>query len=161
MRRMSLLPHRRRAHQPARSDSFRALQREIDQIFDDFGNFPSFGFRTNSREVFDPTVDVSETDHDIQVSAELPGVDEKDVEVTLVGNTLTVKGEKRAEKEEKEKDYHLVERTFGSFQRSIPLDFDADPDAVDAKFAKGVLTVIVPKPAERLQQTKKIAVQGD
>ena len=94
------------------------------------------------------------------MTAELPGIDENDIEVTLVGNTLTIQGEKHAGKDRNDKDYHVIERSFGSFQRTLPLGFDADPDAVDAKFANGVLTVIVPKPAEQVAKTKKITVQG-
>lgn len=153
------LPSLRRHPSPATAwDGFEALQREVDRVFSDFGQVSSWFQR--GRDDFDPTIDISETDNDLQVTAELPGVDDKDVEVTLVGNTLTIKGEKHAEKDREEKDYHVVERSFGSFQRILPLGFEADPDAVDAKFAKGALTVIVPKPAEQVRKTKKITVQG-
>ena len=74
-----------------------------------------------------PTIDVSETDKEVTVEAELPGVDEKDIDVTLGDNMLTIKGEKKQEKEEKKKDYHLTERSYGSFSRSMVLPFDADP----------------------------------
>ena len=93
-----------------------------------------------------PRVDVSETDTELKIEAELPGIDEKDVEVVLSDGRLTIKGEKKQEKEEKKKDYHMVERSYGSFARSIVLPFEADPDKVKATFAKGVLTVTVPKP---------------
>lgn len=153
------LPSLKRSHpDPTAWDSFAALQREIDRVFTDFGRFPSWP--PNGLDDFSPSVDISETDHDIQVTAELPGVDENDVEVTLIGNTLTIRGDKHAGKDHSEKDYHLIERSFGSFQRTMPLGFDADPDAVDAKFANGVLTVIVPKPAEQVRKAKKITVHG-
>ena len=136
-------------------EPFVSLQREIDRVFHDFGR----GFRlptwTDSSE---PRIDVAETDNDIQITAELPGVDEKDIDVTLSNGVLTVKGEKHAEKEEKGKEYRVVERSYGSFARSIPMPFDVDPDAVDAKFKKGVLTVILPKPAEARAETKKIEI---
>lgn len=153
------LPSLKRHPSPAATwDGFDALQREVDRVFSEFGHVPSW-FQRGHNE-FDPTIDISETDHDIQVTAELPGVNDKDVEVTLMGNTLTIKGDKHAEQDREDKDYHVVERSFGSFQRILPLGFEADPDAVDAKFAKGVLTVIVPKPAEQIRKAKKITVLG-
>jgi HSP20 family protein len=105
-----------------------------------------------------PRVDVSETDTELKIEAELPGIDEKDVEVVLSDGRLTIKGEKKQEKEEKKKDYHLLERSYGSFARSIALPFEADPDQVKASFAKGVLTVTVPKPPEVKAKEKKIAI---
>ena len=136
-------------------DPFVSLQREIDRVFHDFGRGVRLPSWTDASE---PRIDVAETDNDIQITAELPGVDEKDVDVTLSNGVLTVKGEKRAEKEEKGKEYRMVERSYGSFARSIPLPFEVDPEAVDAKFKKGVLTVILPKPAEARVETKKIEV---
>jgi HSP20 family protein len=105
-----------------------------------------------------PRLDVSETETEVRVEAELPGVDEKDIEVTLSNGRLLITGEKKQEKEEKKKDYHLVERSYGSFARSIGLPFAADPEQVKASFAKGVLTVTVPKPAEVKAKEKKIAI---
>ena len=105
-----------------------------------------------------PRIDVSETDAELKIEAELPGVDEKDLEVVLSDGRLTIKGEKKAEKEEKKKDYHLVERSYGSFARSIGLPFEADPGQVKASFAKGVLTVTVPKPPEVKAKEKKIQI---
>jgi HSP20 family protein len=90
--------------------------------------------------------------------AALPGVGEKDVEVVLSEGRLTIKGEKKQEKEEKKKSYHLVERSYGSFARSIGLPFAADPDQVKASFAKGVLSVTVPKPPEVKAKEKKIPI---
>ena len=140
-----------------REDPFWALQREIDHVFDDFGQ----GFRLPAwDEPAEPKVDVAETDNDIQLTVELPGVDENDVEVTLAEGRLTIKGEKHAEKEEKGKAYRMVERSHGSFMRSIPMPYDMDPASVDAKFAKGVLTVILPKPAEALRKTKTIDIKS-
>ena len=90
--------------------------------------------------------------------ADLPGVDEKDVEVVLSDGRLTIKGEKKLEKEEKKQDYYLHERSYGSFARSVALPFEADPDQVKASFAKGVLTVTVPKPPEVKAKQKKIPI---
>jgi HSP20 family protein len=106
-----------------------------------------------------PRIDVAETDSAIEITAELPGIDEKEVDVVLRDDVLTIKGEKKSEREEKKKDYHLVERSFGSFARTIRLPFDADSEAVKASFAKGVLKVSIAKPAEVKQKTVKIPVR--
>jgi HSP20 family protein len=141
-------------------DPFQSLQHEIDKVFDEF----SRGFRLP--RMFDgsvrggPRIDVSESEEQIQVTAELPGVEEKDVEVVLADNVLTIKGEKKSEKEDKKKDYHMVERSYGSFQRMIPVPYDIDPDQVDASFANGVLTVTLAKPPEAIQKTKKIEIKS-
>jgi HSP20 family protein len=141
-------------------DAFRSLQREIDRVFDDFGRFnvPTFGLGGDNG--WSPRVDISETDKALEVTAELPGVDEKDVDVTLADNVLTIKGEKRAEKEEKNKNFQRVERSYGMFQRSIPLPFEADSSKVEASFNKGVLKVTLPKPAGAKAKTQKIAIKS-
>ena len=92
------------------------------------------------------------------MEAELPGVEEKDVEVMLSDGRLTIKGEKKQKKKEQKQDYYLHERSYGSFARSVTLPFDADPDKVKAKFANGVLTLTVPKPPEVKAKVKKIPV---
>jgi HSP20 family protein len=103
-------------------------------------------------------MNVSETDGEIEFTAELPGMDAKDIEVTLSDNILTIRGEKKSEKEEKEKDYHLVERSFGSFSRSFELPGGAAPSAIKATMDKGVLTVKFPKPAQ--PEAKKIEIKA-
>jgi HSP20 family protein len=105
-----------------------------------------------------PAVDVTEADGGYEVTAELPGMDEKNIEVKLANRTLTIKGEKRDEKEETKKDYYMRERNFGSFQRSFTLPEGVDIDKIEASFKKGVLTVTVPKTAEAKKAEKKIAV---
>jgi HSP20 family protein len=99
-----------------------------------------------------------ETDKEIEITAELPGLEEKDVQVNLADNVLTIRGEKKAEKEEKEKNYHMIERSYGSFSRSIELPAGIDPNAVKATIDKGVLKVTVPKPAAAV--AKKIDVKS-
>lgn len=142
----------------ARSDNpFMSLQREIDRLFDDFTRgFPSL---TNggTAELM-PSMDVTETDKQIEITAELPGLEEKDVQVNLADNVLTIRGEKKAEKEEKNKNYRLVERSYGSFVRSLELPDGVDPNAITAGIDKGVLKVTVPKPAPA--QVKKIDVKA-
>ena len=136
---------------------FATLQREIDRLFEDFGRgFPSFG-RWGTQELV-PSIDVTETDKQIDITAELPGLEEKDVQINVADNILTIRGEKKAEKEEKDKQYHRVERSYGAFSRSLELPPGVNADAIKASIAKGVLTVTVPKPAAA--QTKKIEVKS-
>lgn len=142
----------------ARSDDhpFVTLQREIDRLFDDFTRgFPRW---TAGSDALVPVTDVTETDKEIEITAELPGLEEKDVEINVSDNVLTIKGEKKAEKEEKDKNYRLVERSYGSFSRSLELPSGVNPDTIKANIQNGVLKVTVPKPAPA--QTKKIEVKA-
>ncbi len=121
------------------------------------GGFPRF-----SMEWARPRMDVSETDDTFTVTAELPGLDEKDIEVALANQRLTIKGKKKLDREEKGRDYHRIERASGSFQRSIYVPFEASSDKVDATFKKGVLTINIPKPKQEKVNVKKITVKkGD
>lgn len=140
----------------ARSDNpFVSLQREIDRLFEDFGRgFPTFG--TGKNELL-PNMDVTETDKEIEITAELPGLEEKDVQINVADNLLTIRGEKKSEKEEKDKNYRLIERSYGSFERTLELPDGCNADAIQASIAKGVLKVTVPKPAPA--QAKKIEVK--
>jgi HSP20 family protein len=130
----------------------------MERLFEDFSRDVGWRPPTIAGTAVAPRIDVSETDTEIKIEAEMPGVDEKDVEVVLSNGRLTIKGEKKQEKEEKKKDYHVVERSYGSFARSIGLPFEADPGQVKASFAKGVLTVTVPKPPEVKAKEKKIPI---
>jgi HSP20 family protein len=138
-----------------------ALQRDIGRIFDDFWHridHPDSGnglLGTNW-----PTADVSETDKTIEVSVELPGMDEKDIEVSMSDDVLTIRGEKKTEIEKKEKGYYLSERSFGSFYRTIPLPAGVDTGKAEAQFKKGVLTITLPKAPEAEEKIKKIQVKG-
>jgi HSP20 family protein len=107
-----------------------------------------------------PAVDISEDDGAYKVTAELPGMAEKEIEVVVSGDTLSIKGEKRLEKEQKEKNFHLSERSYGSFQRSFYVPDGVDRDKIAADFSKGVLTVTMPKTAKAVEQTKKIEVKS-
>jgi HSP20 family protein len=139
-------------------EPFGSLRRDMERLFEDFTRDFGWGPPALAGMAAAPRVDVSETDTEIKLEAELPGVDEKDVEVVLSDGRLTIKGEKKQEKEEKKKDFHLVERSYGSFARSIALPFEAAPEQVKAKFANGVLTVTVPKPPEVKAKEKKIPI---
>lgn len=149
------------------------LRREIDRLFDDFFRgfpLPGFGrslvdfdpFRRfeSAFSVSVPHVDVTETDKHFEVTAELPGMDEKDIEVTLSDGRLTLKGEKKAEKEDKKKDYYLTERRFGSFNRSFRLPENVNESKIKATFKKGVLTITLPKKAKARTEGKKISISG-
>jgi HSP20 family protein len=136
---------------------FATLQREIDRLFEDFSRgWPTLGGLTKTGLL--PSMDVTETDKEIEITAELPGLEEKDVEINVADNVLTIRGEKKAEMEEKDKDYRLVERTYGSFARTLELPEGVDPDTIKASIAKGVLTVTVPKPAP--VEVKKVEVNA-
>ena len=155
---------RSRSVSPAREsdDIFTTLQRDVNSIFDNmwrgFGSPAVTGEGATTR--LQPTTDIAETDQEYEVTVELPGIDEKDVEVTLSNGVLSIKGEKKFEREEKKKDYYLSERSFGCFQRSIRVPDGVDPEKVNAAFNKGVLTLKLPKLAEVQASTKKITVKA-
>ena len=128
---------------PFQFPAFATLQREIDRLFDDFGR----GWDRFAPAATFPRVDVAESDGEIEITAELPGLEEKDISVHVADGTLTVSGEKRTEQERKDKTYVVTERSYGSFSRSIPLPAGVDPASIKATVSKGVLKVAVPKPA--------------
>lgn len=139
-------------------DPFVTFRREMDRMFDDFfgGARPAQSGWTG----LTPAVDINESEKEIIVSAELPGVTEKDIEVSLAGDLLTIKGEKRSQHEEKNGDSTYMERRFGSFARTVRLPFEAGEAQIDAKFANGVLTVCVPKPAQLQHAVRRIDVKA-
>jgi HSP20 family protein len=139
-------------------DPFVTFRREMDRMFDDF--FGGGFLRAHGRQGITPAVDIDETDKEVMVTAELPGVSDKDVEVTLAGDILTIRGDKRTEHEEKNGDSYYMERRFGSFSRSLRLPFDVSDEKVDAKFKDGVLTIHVPKPAELQKSVRRIEVKA-
>ena len=131
----------------------------MDSLFDNFYRGFDIGPFESRLGAFSPKVDVTENDKEIKISAELPGMDEKDIEVSLHNDMLTIKGEKKEEKEDKGKDYYRMERSYGSFLRTIPLPAEVETDKVEAKFKKGVLSITLPKTAKAVAETKKIAVK--
>jgi HSP20 family molecular chaperone IbpA len=106
-----------------------------------------------------PAVDIADTEKAYEITAELPGMDEKNVEVKFSNGVLTIKGEKKEEKEEKNKDYHLSERRYGSFQRSFTVPEGVDAEKIDATFKDGLLTVSLPKTPEAQKKEKQIAIK--
>ena len=105
-----------------------------------------------------PALDIAETDNEKEITAEIPGVKEDDLDISISNGVLTLKGEKSSDHEEKEQDYHLVERRYGSFRRQVPLGFAPEDGAVDAKFADGVLKLKIAKPAEAKKAVQKISI---
>ena len=140
-------------------DIFEALRRNVDRIFDDFGSFGSWPSWPARQEALFPRVDVTDTDGVIEVTAELPGLEEKDVDVSLSDGRLVISGEKKSETEKKEKDFVMAERSYGSFLREIAMPPGIETGAVSATMKKGVLTVKVKKPAAA--QAKKIEVKAE
>jgi len=123
------------------------LRSEMDRLWDEYFGAGRRAFRP-MEEAWLPAVDVSETGDKITVKAEIPGMEAKDIDISMVGDTLVIKGEKKAEKEEKDENYHMVERSYGSFSRSMKLPATVDPDKVDASYKNGVLTIVLPKKEE-------------
>jgi HSP20 family protein len=139
-----------------------SLFREIEKTFDDFSRrSPLMGFTGFGDAVTAPKIDVAEGKDAVEVTAELPGVDEQDIDVTLANGVLTIRGEKKAERDEADKDrnWHVIERSYGSFSRTITLPYDPDSSKVEAKFDKGVLRIRLPKPAEVTSKEKKIEIR--
>lgn len=148
---------------------FENLRREIDRVFEDFNtgfwhaptlfdNLPSLA-RAKSFAVA-PAVDVAEHENAYEVTAELPGLDDKNVEVKIANGLLSIKGEKQEDKEEKKKDYYVRERSYGTFERSFQIPDTVDTDRIEAVFKQGVLKVTLPKKPEAAQAAKKIDIKA-
>jgi HSP20 family protein len=151
---------------------FGSLRQEIDRLFEDFDRdfwsspFRRLGFDIEpfwGREVSSaavPAVNITESDKAYEITAELPGMDEKNIEVKVANGGVTIKGEKQEEKEENKKDYYVQERRFGSFERRFRLPEGVDKDKIETTFKKGVLSVTLPKSAEAQKAEKKIEVKA-
>ena len=143
-------------------DPFSSLHREIDRVLDDLTHSEHWPFHaslTKNGKLL-PRIDVSETEKEIEVVAELPGVEEKDIDISLSDDRLTIKGEKKSETEQAEKDHHLIERSYGSFERTMRLLCEVDSEKVQAEFKNGVLTITLPKSPEAEAKTKKISIKA-
>jgi len=164
-----LIPWRRRAGEIRRRgdyvdwvDSFHEeMDRMLGRFFRSFDiePFTGRGLLSSSSE-FMPRVDVNEDEKEIKVKAELPGMDEKDIDLSLDKDSLTIRGEKKEETEDKGKDYYRSERRYGSFQRVVPLSTEVDEAKVEANFKKGILTVTLPKTPEAQRKHKRIEVKA-
>jgi HSP20 family protein len=139
---------------------FGNLRQEMDKVFDEFSRgfgIPEFYSAASGFDVM-PQLDIHDTEREVKLGVELPGVEEKNIDISITGETIIISGEKKSQSETKESGNYRSERSFGSFRRSVTMPFKIDADRVTAKFANGVLTVSVPKPAEVVEQTKKIAI---
>jgi len=143
-------------------DPFLSLHREVNRLFDDV--FRGFGSGLPSLDRGSPlgggwpSVEISNSDQEMKVTAEVPGLEEKDIEVLLNDGVLTLKGEKRSESEDKDRQFS--ERYYGRFERRIPLGVEVKEDQVDATFRNGVLTVTLPKTEKAQSQVKRIAIKS-
>lgn len=157
---------------PTQMSPWVSLRDEVNDLFDRFTG--GFGFPFG-RRAFDalprvvkaasfpftmPAIDLCEDAKGYSVTAELPGLSEKDIEVSISGDMLTLKGEKRQEEDKTEKNYHITERSYGTFRRMFYLPDGVDRDKIAASFAKGVLTITLPKSAQAAAQDKKIEVKA-
>ena len=135
---------------------FERMRREMDRLWDSF--FERRPARTEEESEFLPALDLAETDNELVVKCEVPGLEPKDIDISISDGMLTIKGEKKQEREEKEEDYHLVERSYGSFMRSIMLPTEVKQDKINASYKNGVLKVILPKSEEAKKKEVKIKV---
>ena len=163
---------RKAAVQARRPDAWRSFRNEMDQLFDRF----SGGFGIPSlRRMFEPkpnwlyegsfswsppAIDILEDEKAYKITAEVPGLEQENIDVTASGDVLTIKGEKSSEKDEKHEDFHVSERAYGSFQRSFALPDGVDRDNITADLSKGVLTITLPKTAEAQKPQRKIEVKA-
>jgi len=139
---------------------FNTLQDRMNRLFrDSYGNEGHDEALTTSS--FAPAVDVYEDEHNVSLKIEIPGIDEKDIDVRVENNTLTVHGERKFEKEEKEENFRRVERSYGSFTRSFTLPNTVDVEHVSANYDKGVLKITLPKKAEAKPKQIKVQVGGE
>lgn len=144
------------------------FHQELDRMFDNFFRgfgFPSMGFgREHSLSVPEewlrPTLDIAAGEKEYTISVELPGVDEKDVQLELSDDTLVIKGEKKQEKEEKEKNYYRMERSYGSFQRVLSLPEDAEHEGIGAVYKNGILKITIPRKAAPVKESRQIAIKS-
>ncbi len=137
-------------------DPFLTLHREMNRVFEDMFRRFDTGLPSASTAQGWPSLEVNTTDKEVRVSAELPGLDEKDVEVLVDDGVLTIRGEKKSETDDKDRGFS--ERYYGRFERRIPLAWDVEEDKIDAAFRNGVLTVTMPKSAQASSHVKRIAI---
>jgi HSP20 family protein len=152
---------------------FEKLRQQVDHLFEDFSL--GSGLSLFNRGLFDvaplwdreligqsmPAVDIVEKDKSFEITAELPGMDQKDIEIKLSNGSLIIKGEKQETKEEKKKGYHLSERSYGSFERMFNLPKEVDADKIEASYSKGVLSISLPKKPEALKADKVVQIKSN
>ena len=156
-----------RSDQLHRESPIAQFHQEIDRMFDSFFRgfgFPSMGLGRGlaplaPSEWLKPTLDIAAGDKEYVISVELPGVDEKDVQLELSEDTLVIKGEKKQEREEKEKNYYRMERSYGSFRRVLSLPEDAEQDGIAAAYRHGILTIAIPRKVGARKEFKQITIK--
>jgi len=146
-------------HDQSTHNLFSRLNNEMTRVLDDFESGYPIDKRLKSASLLTTKMDCSETDDIVEVVLEVPGVKEEDINVELNGRLLSISGKRESRKEEKQKEYQIIERESGSFARRIDLDFDADPDKVSASVDAGVLTVTIEKPEHTKSRKQKITVK--
>lgn len=140
------------------SEPFGTLQREINRVFDEV--FRGVGGTGGAPVSFAPSIDVHETAQGLEITAELPGCGEKDIQLSLEGDLITIAGEKQSERQQEKEGMRLSERSYGSFRRSFRLPFAPEQDKVTATFDKGVLRVELPRPAQAAPATNRIPIRS-
>jgi HSP20 family protein len=161
------LPIRRQDTQTQYADPFTQIRQEIDKVFDSAFKglgFPTIGFGRElspmaQTDWLKPTLDIGASEKEYTISVELPGVDEKEVQLELINDTLKVKGEKKQQKEEKEKNYYRMERAYGSFQRVLSLPEDADQEKINAVYKNGIMEITIPRKAAPKTEAKQIEIK--
>jgi HSP20 family protein len=154
-----LVPRRTRRSAVPALRNLPAFDDLFDEFFRGFGVAPAWPEASRLGE-FTPRIDIRETDEEVVVTAELPGLEEKDFEVELEDDVLTIKGEKRTEHEEKREGYRHIESASGSFRRAIPMPSEIDADAVKATYKQGIVTVTLPKLAEARRHARTVPIQS-
>ncbi len=159
MKLTDLMPWRSRelGARPANGESLASFRREMNRLFDDFLADP---WGTEAGKTFAPKLDITETEGTIEVKAEIPGVDENDVELLLDDASLTIRGEKKEEKETEDEGWHVRESSYGKFERVVPLPCGVDSGKAKARHKKGVLTITLPKSEDAKKARKRIPVSG-
>lgn len=153
---MNLTPWRKRT---GSMDVFRTMDRDMEEMFNRFFTEPKFGVDFGTMAEWSPKVDVESSNGEVTVKADLPGVEAKDIEVSVVDGVLVIKGHRKEETEKKEKQLHRIERFEGEFYREIPLPAGCDAEKIEATSKSGVLTVTIPRTPEA--QVKKVTVQAN
>jgi len=152
---------RRREHRPP-MDPLERMHDDMDRLFGEYFRrpfLPQLSFEEGENGALIANLDMSETDDTVEVVVDVPGIEEKDIEVTLSDGALLIKGKRESEKEEKDKNYHRIERSYGKFQRRVPLPCDVKADKIDARLEKGILTVKLPKSEESKKADRKIKIK--
>ena len=142
-------------------DPFRLLNRGMDSLLADVARVVGADTRESGGMLPNPRIDIEDTDNEIRITAEVPGVPESDVHVTLEDNFLILSGEKKQERQAKEGDMCVVERAFGRFRRAVQLPFAPNPESVDARYKDGILAISIPKGSEQRQKMREIEVKRD